>query len=266
MVQGFIGGQTPYNHQSLTDIQKDIHNWQVYSKEMNKQFVVFIADHYERISQLPLEVKQLFEETVQTTATFIGDFEIIKSHIESGNITKSTIDLLINIGKMSNINNVRYGKAWNNNNINFEENEDIYRNLYCDGRDFFVTLEDAVNASERLNHYINTSPIQLTQNTFNATGKYIQQANQSSVHMTNNNNSEKINELIEKLFSELKNNDDTSEETTEIKELIEGVQEEANKDQPKKSVIKNLLNTLSTLNNVSAGFLTNINELMKIFS
>ena len=108
---------------------------------------------------------------------------------------------------------------------------DIYRNLYCDGRDFFVTLEDAVNASERLNHYINTSPIQLTQNTFNATGKYIQQANQSSVHMTNNNNSEKINELIEKLFSELKNNDDTSEETTEIKEAEIGITARINGNQ-----------------------------------
>lgn len=266
MVQFDIAGQTSYQNQSLKDIVTDINHWQGYVREINNHFSHFIVEHYNRISKLPFDARRVFEETVQTSATFIGDFEIIKSHIETGNITEQTVTLLSNIGEISYKYNENYGKAWHRNVINYEENEDIYRNLYCFGRDCFVTLQDAVNASERLKHYIKTQPVNLTQNIYNASGNNIQQGTQASMTMSNyNNDLKEINELIDKLKSEIKSNE-ASDQNLMISELIEAVYEEVNKEKPKKQMIKTLLSSLKNINNVSADFMTNVDMLMQLLS
>ena len=266
MAQGMIGGATPYNHQSLKDIQSDINNWQGYSKTIQVQFENFIKENEQRFYNLEYDLKQIFAETLQTTKTFISDFEIIKNSIQSGNITDKEIDLLKNIGNISIENNSRYGQIWHGSSINFEENTDIYEKLYCDGRNYFVTLQDASNAAVRLENYKNSKSTQIINNTYNAKGKYIQQGSDMNMTINNykNEDLEKLNELTEELIKNIDNYFEKDEEKNEIKELIETIKEEANKEKPKKYTIKNIINTLKTVNSNSADFLSSINAIAQI--
>ena len=266
MGQGMIGGATPYNHQSLEDIQSDINNWQGYSKIIQVQFENFIKQNEQRFNNLEYELKQLFAETLQTTKTFISDFEIIKDSIQSGNITDKEIDLLKNIGNISIENNSRYGKTWHGSNINSKKNTDIYSKLYCDGRNYFVDLQDASNAAVRLENYKNSKSTQIINNTYNATGTYVQQGSNNNLTVNNykDEDLEKLNELTEKLLNNIENYFEKDEEKNEVKELLETIKEEANKEKPKKYTIKSILNNLQRMNSNSADFLSSINAIAQM--
>src|SRR5699024_3327679 len=102
--------------------------------------------------------------------------------------------------------------------------------LYQKGRDFFVTLQDAANASSRLEHYINPDNTNNTTFVVNGTGNNIQQNLSCNITMNIQQNNTKNVEEIEKLINEIIENINTyyneKETKKEKKELIEVIQNE----------------------------------------
>lgn len=270
MVQGIMGGATPYNHQSLKEIQKDINAWKVFSKDIQVQFDEYIEMNNKLFDELPYDLKQIFAETLQTTATFIEDFSLIDQSIAKGKITDKDIRLLKNIGNISIENNSRYGKAWHGNNVDFGTYEELYNKLYCDGRDYFVTLQDASNAAERLKDYKNSAGTNIVyNNTYNANGTYIQQGvtGDATINNTfNNYDLEQINSLINKVLDNIDRyfEKEDKEDKEEAREMIEVIKDEVSKKQPKKRVLKNILHRLQTINSTSSDFTSTIVAISQI--
>jgi hypothetical protein len=85
------------------------------------------------------------------------DLEKVKKSIESDTIRIQDVNLLKAIGSTSHDLNIRYGKAMNQCDSDWEYYEDsnfqLVVDLYAKGRDFFVTLLDVGNAGVRLKDY-----------------------------------------------------------------------------------------------------------------
>ncbi|WP_419154594.1 hypothetical protein [Weissella bombi] len=252
MVQGTIAGSTSYNNQSLKDILEDIDYWKEYSETINQNFDNFIHSHKDNIKELisknliSTNLISFFSETIKTTKTFIEDFQSIYNDIISENITDKTVNLLENIGEFSSQENIEYGRTWHSDqavtNFYLESVSDIHKQLYCKGRDYFVTLQDASNAAKRLNQYKGTTVMKTINNTFNATGNNIQQG----TNLTMNNNisysEDVLSKLDIKLEELLKNTDNSSS-----KENIIKIKEETKKTKPNKKNIRTYLENIKVL-------------------
>ncbi|MDW3916017.1 hypothetical protein QI334_13320 [Staphylococcus saprophyticus] len=277
MTQGLIAGMTPYEDQSLKDIQIDINKWQAYTN-MNKTFfeeTLETLDKRDYLKVIDYDVLSIFRNTIQITETFLEDFNKINQDISNGHITQIDVKLLKNIGDVSYKNNVKYAKTykandyWHDyNDMNPNSSFRLAESLYQKGRDFFATLEDAANASPRLEHYINPNNTNNTTFVVNGTGNNIQQNLSGNMTMNIQQNNTKNADEIEKLINEILENLDTyftEEETkTEIKELIEVIQNETKQEKPKKSMIKTALKGLQTFNE-STQFISTIAQLTQTF-
>lgn len=88
--------------------------------------------------------------------------DLVKKSIEQNCITEKEVKLLSNIGIKAGEFNIEYGQTYNENtcwhdygNAGFREVEKIYQ----EGRDFFVTMQDAENAAARLGDYMTKGPV-----------------------------------------------------------------------------------------------------------
>jgi len=277
MTQGLMGGMTPYEDQSLKDIQIDINKWQAYTN-MNKTFfeeTLETLDKRDYLKVIDYDVLSMFKNTIQITNTFLEDFNKINQDISNGHITQIDVKLLKNIGDVSYKNNVEYGQTykandyWHDyNDMNPNSSFRLAESLYQKGRDFFVTLQDAANASSRLEHYINPDNTNNTTFVVNGTGNNIQQNLSGNMTMNIQQNNTKNVDEIEKLINEILENLDTyfteKETKTEIKEFIEVIQNEIKQEKPKQSMIKTALKGLQTFNE-STQFISTIAQLTQTF-
>ncbi|WP_422404280.1 hypothetical protein [Mammaliicoccus sp. JADD-157] len=276
MTQGLIGGMTPYEDQSLKDIQIDINKWQAYTNMTNTYFeeTLETLDKRNYLKVIDYDVLSMFKNTIQITNTFLEDFNKINQDISNGQITQMDVKLLKNIGDVSYKNNVEYGQTykvndyWHDyNDVNSNSSFRLAESLYQKGRDFFVTLQDAANASSRLEDYINPNNTNSTTFVVNGTGNNIQQSLSGNMTMNIQKNNTKNVDEIEKLISGILENLDTyfteKETKAEIKELIEVIQHENKQEKPKQSMIKTALTGLQTFNE-STQFISTIAQLTQM--
>lgn len=276
MVQGIIGGMTPYDDQSLKDIQTDINVWQAYTNKTKTLFeeTLKILQDKDYLKIIDFDVLNMFINTIQTTNTFLEDFNKINQSISNGNITAVDVKLLENIGVLSNKNNTSYGRTYHSNknwhdydDMNPNSNFRLAENLYKEGRDFFVTLQDAYNASSRLNDYVNPNPASNNNFIVNGTGNNIQQSVSGNMTMNvqqnNGENSEEIEKLINKILENLDEYFAEEDKKEEVRELIDVIQTETKQEKPKKSMIKTALKALQTFNE-STQFISTIAQLTQL--
>ena len=180
MAQGLFGGCTDYRGQSLDDIFKDVEFWIQYAVDVK----TFMTDGKNQLTsgsiwnKIPWNFRMIMEESMLYFDTILSDLELIKGRITSDSITKREVSLLNTIGIKSREYNIDYGKYWHEDDRNGDN--EVAEKMYAKGRDFFVTLQDARNAAERLEDYMKN----ISENNLNivghVSGSQIQQGNINS--------------------------------------------------------------------------------------
>src|SRR5699024_1569925 len=169
MAQGIFGGMTSYEDQSIADIVEDIKRWTAYTKEIKK----FIEDGIDALkdSGFWANIQYNFQATLMSSIrcqnTIISDIGFILKAIEETKLTNREVELMKIVG----MNTIEY-TGENEETYKEEHNWKAYGNkdfklveeLYGNGRDYFVTMQDAVNVSVRLGDYINVVPNVVNQN------------------------------------------------------------------------------------------------------
>ena len=180
MAQGLFGGCTNYKVQSLEDILEDVENWSTYTSEV-KQFMTENKDQLlsENLwNEISWNFQMIMESSMLYFETILSDLELIKKSIISDSITKREVSLLSTIGNQSRKYNIDYGQYWHEDYKNADC--EIARKMYAEGRDLFVTLQDAVNAAERLEDYMKNTPVNKINIVGNVSSSQIQQGNINS--------------------------------------------------------------------------------------
>lgn len=188
MSQGLFGGATSYEEQSLDDILEDVNRWLEYTRETQEFFRCSKSNAVQSgfWEKTGYNFKLLLELSSKYFNTIVHDLELVKGCIETDTITKREVTLLHKIGKKSVELNEEYGRTYHNDyfwqdygNLDFA----VVENMYANGRDFFVTLQDAGNAACRLEDYManeqalnysmnfngNISDVQIQQGTIKST-------------------------------------------------------------------------------------------------
>lgn len=195
MAQGLIGGATSYEEQSLQDILVDIEKWLFYTEQI-KDYILYKKDELIRTkfwNKIPYNFQLTINASILYFDTITYDLSIIKNAIEKNDITDREVKLLNNIGRKSLEYNGEYPMTFKGDaywheygNPDFKAAEEIY----CKGRDYFVTLQDASNAACRLGDYMNNRPI--IHNTMNIGGSVsdsqIQQGSNNSIQLMGSSN------------------------------------------------------------------------------
>jgi hypothetical protein len=267
MVQGFIGGATSYEEQSLLDILSDIDAWIDYTAD-RKAFILMQREKL-NISGFWNKIPYDFQMTILTTIsyfdTILYDLNLVKKSIKDNCITEKEVVLLRNIGRKSVEYNHECGKTYKDEyswkdygNPDFRVAEEIYG----EGRDYFVTMQDAGNAAYRLEDYMEKG--QVIHNNMSisgsVTGSQIQQGTiNSSQTMTveNNFDYDKVMDVLNKIQKATNSNEfqeDFADKAEQVKMIVsETIQMVHKKEEPSK--IKKALNTLK---NISIGVGENI--------
>ncbi|MGE7944099.1 hypothetical protein ACQKNB_18640 [Lysinibacillus xylanilyticus] len=160
MVQGLIGGATNYNDQSINDIIEDLKNWISYSIE-TKKYIEENMNYLKNNSywdNIPLNFQMTLIESIRCQNNFISDLKFILEAINTNYLTKREVELIKTIGEKAIKYNREYGITYKEESRwkkYGDKNFKVVESLYANGRDYFVTLQDAINVSERLNDYIN---------------------------------------------------------------------------------------------------------------
>ena len=164
MVQGLFGGCTSYREQSLPNILEDIDFWVKYTGQ-KKDFMIKSKNEMkssEFWNKIPWNFQMTIETTIDYFETILYDLDLVKKAISANHITIREVSLLKSIGKKSVEYNREYGRHFNEDhgwrdygNPDFT----VVEQAYAKGRDFFVTLQDAANAAERLEDYMQNSMI-----------------------------------------------------------------------------------------------------------
>ncbi|MBK5240243.1 hypothetical protein [Clostridium sp.] len=171
MAQGIFGGATSYEEQSIGDILSDIKSWIEYTQSVQTSIKKGI-EHFKKCKfwgKVSYNFKMTLVSTIGCQNTYLEDFCIIVKSIEGDKITQKEASLLRKIGKTAIDFNHEYGRNWNEDDRWKEYGDPDFRiveELYADGRDYFVSLQDASNASSRLVDYISTLP-PITNNSIN---------------------------------------------------------------------------------------------------
>lgn len=163
MVQGVIGGGTNYGDQSIYDILEDIKKWVEYTREIKK----FLEDSQNELknrgfwNNIPFNFQMTIITSISFHNTALSDFDLIINSIENSNISNKEVRLLERIGINAIDFNHEYGRTYKEESRWKKYGDNTFKiaeNMYAQGRDYFVTLQDATNAANRLKDYINTSP------------------------------------------------------------------------------------------------------------
>ena len=259
MGQGLIGGATSYEEQSLSDILGDINRWLQYaldSKSLIIEYKEQLEDDY--WNKIPWNFKLTILSTLTYLDTILYDLSLIKTAIIDNNITTKEVNLLRNIGINASKKNVEYGQTYNEHNCFWHDYENpqfrIAEKIYCEGRDFFVTLIDAGNAAHRLEDYMEKG--HNTKNTLNVKGdiyeSQIQLGTDRSMQTMVEDRSfnyEQVLEALEKIQRTFSNPDftkDLNENAENVKSIVEEAINMA-REREKPSRIKVALSTIKDL-------------------
>lgn len=266
MAQSIFGGMTSYDEQSLPQILENINFWIEYTNNIKK----FIEDKKTILVQnsfwnkIPYNFSVTINSTIMYTDTILSDLNIVKKAIESNLITEKEIILLNKIGIKAIEYNHEYGKNYKENyewrdygNKDFEPAEEIYEQ----GRDYFVTMQDCANASHRLEDYMEKSQVvSNTLNLNNVSNTQIQQGVSNSAQSMNIGDSfdyQKVLDAMNEISKYIEHDtfkedfgDKSDEVKTSISEIIELLN---NKEEPSK--IKKLINNVKDTSNGVVGSL-----------
>lgn len=251
MTQGLIGGATSYEEQSLNDILDDINVWIEYTKK-TKHFLETSKDtliEKKYWNTIPFNFQRTLFTTLTQQNTFLEDFQLIINSINNDTITDREVKLLYKIGSNSNNFNHEYGRTYKEE-YSWKDYDDplfkIAEKMYQEGRDYFVTLQDAANASYRLKDYISLKPQVQTNITQNISGNGNQVSGVNDGNMTQN-----LFKTNEKIIMEIQSAISKINETVDIdpthKEFITNILNDTSNgfkanDEDKKSNCKNSLN------------------------
>lgn len=176
MAQGLFGGATSYEEQSLSDIKLDVLKWIGYTKQIQDEMNTRLQKAKESgfWSKVGYDFQMTIYSSMRFYETIIEDLNRVKTSIEHNTILDRDVILLRKIGKNSinyNINDYPKSYKGGDNERWHDYGNPEFRNvedMYADGRDFFVTLQDAVNAASRLEDYVNNQNV--INNTMNIGG------------------------------------------------------------------------------------------------
>ncbi|MEK4453439.1 hypothetical protein [Paenibacillus sp. FSL L8-0506] len=232
MTQGLFGGATSYNDQSIEDIIEDINEWIDYTKEIKQFLEDGIANskaaNYWNI--IPFDFSMTLLASVRCQNTFLNDFDRILNAISNAQLTTREVELLKKIGLNAGKYNSKYGITFKEDNEWKEygdKNFQVVENMYAQGRDYFVTLQDAMNASVRLSDYINSIPQVLNQNinqTVSGNGNIITGINNGAI----NQNIVEPSEFTLDIQSALDKLEQIEDVTLEHKRYIKSILNESN--------------------------------------
>jgi hypothetical protein len=236
MSQGIFGGMTNYEDQSVFDILEDIKNWINYTTQMKNYLEDGITTLKSRDywNKIPFNFQMTLISSVRCQNTFLKDLGLISNAIERDQVTLREVNLMKKIGLNAVEYNTEYGKTYKEE-TRWKEygNEDfkIAEKMYANGRDFFVTLQDAVNVSARLNDYINTVPPVVNQSinqTVNGHSNIIAGINNGSINKTQMSVSQFTRE-VDSALQHLKDiNDMDSNHKSYIEEILNESKEAVN--------------------------------------
>ncbi len=228
MVQGLFGGCTSYKSQTIEDILDDVEWWIKYSREMKK----FFEESKDELlssrfwNKIPCNFQMTIETSLVYCDTILHDLNLIKNSIVNDCITKREVSLLTSIGKKSREYNFEYGRHFKEDDDWHEfENEDfrIAEKVYADGRDFFITLQDAGNAAERLEDYRTNTMMNNNVNIIgNMNGSQIQQGCINSSQTMINPSSFNYDDMLKRL-EEIRNDYIAESQPEKIDTSIEAI-------------------------------------------
>lgn len=252
MTQGIIGGATNYSCQSPQQILEDIINWIEYTKEIKLKMSDWLENVQGTTSWelVPFNFKMTINTTITYCNTIISDLNIVKNSIENNCITKREVNLLSKIGEMAKEYNCNYGSDYYEDEVRWHQYGDtvfsIIEKMYAEGRDFFVTLQDASNAASRMEDYMQTGNVMNVNIGGDVSGSQIQVGTVNSSQNMTNGITEFPYEAVLTILSEIsKYKDQISEELKEngkpfCEALDEAVDETKKKGNPDK--IKKMAN------------------------
>lgn len=260
MAQSIIGGATSYEEQSLIDILEDINRWLPYT-ENKKDFMYskkqeLVERNY--WDNIPYDFQLTIDSTLSYLKTIIYDLTLVRTAIENHSITKKEVTLLRNIGLKAITYNREYPKTFAEERASWHEYGKldfmIAEELYGKGRDYFVTMLDAINAALRLEDYMEKG--QVTNNTLNVlggvSGSQIQQGTTNSIqtmHVEAGFDYETVLGILQKIQKASRSDDfieDFGEYADKLKDAVtEAIELTNNKEKPSK--IKNILSTIKDL-------------------
>lgn len=205
MVQGIFGGCTSYKIQPLPNILEDIDAWIKYTEE-TKACVIKNKTEMESSAfwnHIPWNFRMTIETTIAYFETILYDLNLVRTSLSTNCVTNREVKLLESIGKKSREYNHEYGRHYNEGDRWKEYgNPDfaVVEQVYAKGRDFFITLQDAVNAAARLEDYMQHGVIN---NSINISGNVshtqIQQNVTNSAQTMVVDDYDKILEVLEKI-------------------------------------------------------------------
>ena len=165
MAQGIFGGATSYEEQSLTDIDLDIQRWIKYTDEIKKKMNSWLEES--KRNGFWKKVDDDFKMTIYTSVsyydTIISDMKMIHEAILHETVTQREVNLLRKIGRNAFSYNNEYPKTYKREQKPWHDYGNpqfqIVENMYAKGRDYFVTLQDAANASFPTSYFARISEI-----------------------------------------------------------------------------------------------------------
>lgn len=259
MAQGILGGATSYEGQSLLDILSDINAWINYTTG-TKNFILTQRDKLNKSgfwNKIPFNFQMTILTTISYFETILYDLNLVKKSIENNCITEKEVVLLRNIGRKSSEYNREYGKTYNEDETWKDYGNPVFivaEDVYANGRDYFVTMQDASNAASRLEDYMVKGQVINNTMSFTApvTGSQIQQntTNSSQVmSLENNFDYDKVMDVLNKIQKTTNSSDfqeDFEEKAEQVKEIVsEAILMLQKKEEPSK--IKKALATLKDL-------------------
>ena len=278
MTQSIFGGATSYEEQSLNDIKDDVSLWIKYAKDTYDELNFNLSKakesgYWENVSY---DFQSTIISSIRYFITIIDDLGLVLDAINNKRISKRDVILLRKIGTNAvHYNKVEYPESYNGTEDTYwkrfgdKEFEPI-ENMYCTGRDFFITLQDARNAASRLEDYI------MKENIINNTVNIVGDGNKTQVQQGNNNTMNleyqgfNYDKALEVLLTLKKINDEEfnsifKDNVEEIKKEIEEVIKlcESKKSESKvTSLLKKIMNIVSNIGNnlIVGGIVDFINE------
>ncbi len=236
MAQGIIGGATSYEEQSTKDILEDITGWIEYTKYTTNLIEdgIRVSKENNYWNNVPFDFQATLISTLKCQETFLHDFELITKTINEDKITEREVNLLRKIGRKSIEFNHEYGKTYKKED-RWKDYDDknfrVVENLYAKGRDYFVTLQDAENASHRLEDYIKKENIMNITQHISGDGHIVTGIVNGDINV--NNSKSNSEELIKMFLDILDKSDIPKEEKEKATYYIEEIKKAEVEKKPK---------------------------------
>lgn len=265
MAQGIFGGATNYDDQSLEEILRDIQSWINYTNKTKDKFekdinVLREANYWGKI---PFNFQMTLLSSVRCQRTFLDDLTVVSNAIQHNQVSEREVKLMIKIGKNAIEYNHEYGKtykeehAWKDyGNENFK----IVEGLYGDGRDYFVTMQDASNISSRLSDYISATPPVVNNNvtqTINGHRNVVAGINTGTINISEMNITNYSDEFDDAIDEINKNSELSEEHKSYVNDIL---------DQSKKAISNGDMESQSQSKTKMEGFLMGLGNKANIIT